>query len=146
MAGFWVALGLFVSIYSYRLGLGDVANPGPGLFPFCLGVILFIIAAIVFTQIIIKTTVRKTEKEKPGNLPKVIGALAVLFTSALLVEVLGYLLITFAAMAVLFRIGGYHRIIQILGYSAVAVIITYLLFTYLGVHFPPGIVRFLGLY
>ena len=146
-AGFWVALGVFVSIYSCRLGLGNVINPGPGLFPFCLGVILFIIATIVLTQFLIKNEAHETEGDKqPANPLKPIAALAVLFTSALLLEVLGYLMVIFAALAILFRIAGYKRIIQIVGYSFAIVVITYLLFTYLGVHFPPGILRFLGIY
>ena len=146
-AGFWVALGIFVSIYSYRLGLGNVVNPGPGLFPFCLGVILFVIATIVLTQFLITNGAPETERDKqPANPLKAIAALAVLFTSALLLEVLGYVLVTFAALAILFRIAGYKNIIQIVGYSVAIVGITYLLFTYLGVHFPPGILRFLGIY
>ena len=34
---FWLALGLFVVIYSYTLGLGKLIDPGPGLLPFLLG-------------------------------------------------------------------------------------------------------------
>jgi putative tricarboxylic transport membrane protein len=145
-AVFWVALGLFVSFYSYRLGLGSITNPGPGLYPFCLGIVFLAIALIVLTQIVIKAGEHETEKEKqPANLSKVIAVLVVLFAYALLLEVLGYQLTTFAALAVLFRIGGLKKVIQILGYSAAIVIITYLLFTYLGVQFPPGVFRLLGL-
>jgi len=146
-AVFWVALGVFVSLYSYRLGIGEVSKPGAGLYPFCLGVISFIIASIVLIQILVKAESEEKKKDTNGaNLPKVFAALGVLFGYALLLEIMGYLLVTFVALAVLFRIGGYNKITPILGYSAVTVIITYLLFTYLGVQFPPGVFRFLGLH
>jgi hypothetical protein len=47
-------------------------------------------------------------------------------------------------MALLFWIGGYKKWVQTLGYSCVVVIITYFLFTYLGVRFPQGILKLLG--
>jgi putative tricarboxylic transport membrane protein len=142
----WVVFGMFAALCSYRLGIGSISRPGPGLYPFCLGVIFFIIASIILTQILIKTEAHEIEKDKkPSNFLKVIAASAVLFAYALLLEVLGYLLITFVALAVLFRIGGYKKIFPILGYSAATVIITYLVFAYLGVRFPSGVLRLLGL-
>jgi hypothetical protein len=70
---------------------------------------------------------------------------AVLFAYALFLEGLGFHVTTFVVLAILFRLGGYKRWVQVLGYSAIVVAITYLLFTYLGVRFPPGIFRLLGL-
>jgi putative tricarboxylic transport membrane protein len=114
-AVFWVLLSVFVLLYAYRLGIGSFTNPGPGLFPFCLGLIMFIIAGILLTQILIKTGVHKTEKdEQPANFLKVIVVLAVLFAYAFLLENLGFLLTTFAVLAVLFRIGAYNNISTIL--------------------------------
>ncbi|MEO0277981.1 MAG: hypothetical protein ABIM21_01670, partial [candidate division WOR-3 bacterium] len=39
---FW--LGIFVASYSYKIGLGKFSSPGPGLFPFLLGCILFVLS------------------------------------------------------------------------------------------------------
>jgi hypothetical protein len=49
-AVFWVVLGIFVSLYSYRLGLGSVSSPGPGFFPFCLGLIFFLLAVVILIK------------------------------------------------------------------------------------------------
>jgi putative tricarboxylic transport membrane protein len=144
---FWLALGVFVCFYSYWRGLGHIRNPGPGLFPFCLGLAFFIISGVILTQILIKGEASETEKEKEGgNFLNVIVALVVLFAYALFLEMLGYILITLAAMAVLFRIGGYKKIIPILGYSTAIAVFTYLFFTYLGVQLPSGVLRLPGLY
>jgi hypothetical protein len=85
----------------------------------------------------------KEKDEQPLSLKKVVIALIVLFAYAFFLEVLGYLLVTFVVLAVLFRVGGYNRVTPIVAYSLATVIISYLLFTYLGVQFPPGVFRFL---
>ena len=147
-AVFWAALGVFVSLLSYRLGLGKVRSPGSGLFPFCLGLLFFLLAMMVLIQ-----AVRRPPKEQegpkeerpPANLRKLGLVTAALFAYALLVEWLGYQITTFLTLALLFWSAGYRKWVQALGYSFVVVIITYFLFTYLGVRFPPGIFRLLGL-
>jgi putative tricarboxylic transport membrane protein len=146
-AAFWVALGLFVSLYSYRLGLGRVGNPGPGFFPFCLGLIFFLLAVVILTKALLQAepSTARMEGASSASVPRVGAVAATLFAYALLLEVLGFQVTTFMALAVLFRLGGYRRLIQVLGYSAAVVAITYFLFTYLGVQFPPGVFRLLGL-
>jgi putative tricarboxylic transport membrane protein len=144
-AVFWVVLGVFVSLYSWWMGLGTINSPGPGLFPFILGIIFLILAAVVLTEVLVKTGTRETEKDKkPANLLKVIAAFVVLFMYAFLVEFLGYVMVAFLALAFLLKIAGYKNIIKILGYSALTVLISYLIFTYLGVILPPGVSGFFG--
>jgi len=41
---FWMALGIFVASYSYKLGLGKISSPGPGLFPFLLGALFALLS------------------------------------------------------------------------------------------------------
>ena len=36
----WIALGVFVSIYAYKLGMGKLSEPGAGFIPFWLGIIV----------------------------------------------------------------------------------------------------------
>ena len=143
-----MAIGVFVSLYSYRLDLGKARNPGPGLFPFCLGLLFFLLALIALIQAF-KGAPREPEGPKeerpPANLRKLGLITAALFAYALLIEWLGYQITTFLTLALLFWSAGYKRWVQVLGYSCVVVVITYFLFTYLGVRFPPGILRLLGL-
>lgn len=146
LAAFWVALGLFVCLYTYRLGLGQVTNPGPGLYPFCVGVVFLALACGILAQTLFKTVRQEKEKdEQSPDLRKVVIAVIVLFAYAFLLEALGYLLVTFVVLAVLFRLGGYNKVTPIVGYSLATVIVSYLLFTYLGVQFPPGVFRLLTL-
>jgi putative tricarboxylic transport membrane protein len=143
-AFFWLALGLFMSFYSYRLGLGHVRAPGPGLFPFCLGVFFFLLALAVLV-----TAIRERNTAGPegpaGDVRKLSLVIAALFAYALLIEFLGFQATTFLTLALLFRSAGYTKWRLILAYSLVIVVITYFLFTYLGVRFPPGVFRHLGL-
>jgi len=147
-AVFWVVLGLFVSVYSYWLGLGKVRSPGPGLFPFCLGV-LFLLLAVAILVKAIHQPAREQEGPKdedtPVNLRKLGFVVTALFAYALFLEWWGYQLTTFLTLALLFWNAGYKRWIQVVGYSVAIVVITYFLFTYLGVRFPPGVFRLLGL-
>ena len=68
-----------------------------------------------------------------------------LFAYAILIEPLGFILTTFFTMTLLFRSAGFKRWSLAVAYSAGVVLITYFLFTYLGVRFPPGVLRALGL-
>jgi putative tricarboxylic transport membrane protein len=146
-AFFWVALGLFVSLYSYRLGLGGVGNPGPGFFPFCLGLIFFLLAVVILINTLLQAeqSAARMEGRSSASVSRVGAVAATLFAYSLLLEVMGFQVTTFIALAVLFRLGGYKRLIQVLGYSGAVVAITYFLFTYLGVQFPPGVFRLVGL-
>ena len=76
---------------------------------------------------------------------KVVLVVAALFAYAILIEPLGFLPTTFLTMTFLFRSAGFKRWSLAAAYSAGVVLITYFLFTYLGVRFPPGILRPLGL-
>lgn len=146
-AVFWVALGLFVFLYSYRLGIGSAHSPGPGFFPFWLGILFALLAVVILAKLFLQWAEREVPNEKvsPANFSKVGIVTAILFAYALQVETLGYQVTTFLALILLFRSGGYRSWSKIFGYSFLVVVATHFLFTYLGVHFPPGVLRLLGL-
>jgi putative tricarboxylic transport membrane protein len=150
---FWVALGVFVSAYAYiKLGIGKLSAPGSGLMPFLLGVLFCLLALYKLVMTLTKhgesEEPRKEEEEAEQSprlyrkLSLVVGAL---FAYAILIEPLGFLPTTFLTMTLLFRSAGFKRWSLAAAYSAGVVVITYFLFTYLGVRFPPGILRALGL-
>ncbi len=148
----WIGLGLFVSAYSLRLGLGALVRPGPGLFPFCLGLIIALLALYK----LLSKQLRKDRDEEgtggPEGSPQQapVGRLAVLaitlFAYALLLETLGYIITTFLGLAVLLRTGGYEKWIPIVVYALIISAVTYFGFTYLGTMFPPGILRHVGMH
>jgi len=46
LSGFWIVCGLAICIASYRLSLGALNDPGPGMFPFIAGGTLCILSVI----------------------------------------------------------------------------------------------------
>jgi putative tricarboxylic transport membrane protein len=150
---FWVALGTFVSLYAYvKLGIGKLNAPGSGLMPFLLGLLFGLLALYKLVTRILKhtepeekPTEEKEDDEQKTIYKKVIMVVAALFAYAILLEPLGFIFTTFFTMTLLFRSAGFKRWGLAAAYSAGVVVITYFLFTYLGVRFPPGILRPLGL-
>jgi putative tricarboxylic transport membrane protein len=149
---FWAALGIFVAAYSYRLGLGKLLEPGPGLMPFALGTILCLLALCK----LVGETRSGNREEGPiikaqvhvggrGDVGRIAGITLTLLIYALLLEVLGYIVTTFLVMAFLFRFAGYRGWPLILLYAAIIAGVTYFGFTYLGTRFPPGILSLVGL-
>jgi hypothetical protein len=152
---FWVALAIFVSTYAYiKLGIGKFNAPGSGLMPFLLGILFGLLALCKLIMILLKhgepeEQQKKEEEEGAEETPKLYRKLTLivgaLFAYAILIEPLGFLPTTFLTMTLLFRSAGFKRWSLAAAYSAGVVLITYFLFTYLGVRFPPGILRTLGL-
>jgi putative tricarboxylic transport membrane protein len=138
---FWMGLSLFVMIFSYRLGLRGFHNPGPGLAPFVLGLLLLLISLYVLIDALLK---KGRGDETPGegqsrtNYGKIGLVLVALFAYSFLLERLGFLMTTWIFLFLLFRSMG-NRWITTLVASTSTVLATYLVFTFFGVRFPPGI-------
>ena len=147
---FWLALSAFVSIYSYKLGLGKISAPGPGLMPFCVGVLFFVFALYSLVGLLVTLKPQQgemaQEKGRGRTFGKLGGVVGVLLVYALLLDVLGYLIATFLAMTIFFWITGVNRWVFAVTYSMSTVLATYFLFTYLGVLLPSGILKYIGLH
>lgn len=150
---FWVALGLFMSVWSYaRLGIGKFHAPGTGFMPFLLGILFCFLAFIQIIKVIFtpadkhaETTLNQEQVLRSLNYNKLLLVITAMFGFALLIEPLGFLITTFFTMMVLFRCAGFSRWTIAAVCAALVTLITYFLFTYLGVRFPPGILRAFGL-
>ena len=46
LSGFWIVCGLSICVASYRLSLGSLNDPGPGLFPFIAGSVLCVLSMV----------------------------------------------------------------------------------------------------
>jgi len=103
----WLGVAVLICIGSLQLSLGTFNNPGPGFFPFGAGLILGILAAVVFVQ------ARRAASSSKGNRESVLvspgaGKKIVLTTVALLayvvgMEYLGFLISTFIFLAFVLR-------------------------------------------
>jgi putative tricarboxylic transport membrane protein len=102
---FWLIVGLVISFFSTKYGLGTLSAPGPGFLPFITGLIMSGLAVIVFAQ-----QVGKKEKETVLELwrnrgwPKVLLVMASLVVYTLLFVPLGFLLDTFLLITFLLRL------------------------------------------
>jgi putative tricarboxylic transport membrane protein len=144
---FWVGLGCFVVIYSYTLGLGKLVNPGPGLLPFLLGLIFIILSSA--RLFMITCSVESAKEPEEGHTKTEYWRLAMIVVGlliwAMILESLGFLIATFILMTLLYRAAGFEKWWVASLWGLVTVLATYFIFTYLGVRFPPGILRTLGI-
>jgi len=125
---------------SIRLSLGSVRAPGPGFFPFCLGLILVALAALIFF---------KALRKEPHGIGtglrswRVAIALGAIFAYAFVLESLGYLLSTFLLMGLLLKLMVKKVWWFTLGIACFVSLASYFLFkVWLKVALPSGFVRF----
>jgi len=146
-----IALGIFISIYAHKLGMGRLSEPGPGFMPFWLGII---VAALALYRLLsfMKTEQRGVDNKAfrttgwSSSHSKLVFIALTLLVYALLLEWLGFIITTFMAMILLLRLSGYTQWVRIIIYAIIIVGTSYLMFEYLGVDFPAGVLRYFGIY
>jgi hypothetical protein len=142
-AFFWGLLGIFVMVNAYKVGLGNFINAGPGLMPFLLGICLFLVSMLLIGKFVFGV---KEENGTPKgispmrmDLKKISLVSLSLFAYALLLKTLGFLFLTSLLLLFLFRIAGSQKWRVVVFASVITILITYFVFTSLGLRFPKGI-------
>jgi len=142
----WLILAICICIESSRLSFGSFHNPGPGFLPLLVGLILGIFSLIVFLQ---ATLSGKPQESLPPWYPKerwrkLIWVLIALFSYAVCLETLGFLISTFLLLVFLFRYGMEpKRWVVAIGASAMASFSSYAVFElWLKTQLPRGIFGF----
>jgi putative tricarboxylic transport membrane protein len=98
---FWLAVALFAAAQGLSLGLGSLHRPGPGFFPFWGGVVLGLLSILL--------VVRSPARDAPGaarvrpDTAKPVVAAGAILGYLLLLEVLGFVPVTFLFLLLLFR-------------------------------------------
>ena len=140
-AVFWIALGTAISVKSSRLGPGSLSMPGPGLIPLGCGLALGILGVILFLLTLGRNSEPGEVLWQKGTLwRKLTLTLMSLVCYAILLDTLGFLLITFFWLFFVCRVGnlGWKKT------AVTAVVVTaccYVLFNYLlGIRFPRGLI------
>ena len=104
----WLGLAVLICIGSLRLSLGSFQNPGPGFFPFIAGLVLGVLAAMVYFQARRAASSAKESEEplwaNPGSAKKIVLMALVLLAYAVGMGYLGFLISTFIFLAFLLRI------------------------------------------
>lgn len=141
---FWIFLSIFVMGVACKLGLGSFHNPGPGLLPFLLGVVLLLISLSIVWKSFSKTQIYNDIEE--GRVPvkanywKIVCVAGSLIVYALVLERLGFLVSTLLLLMFLFKAAGPQKWRFVLAASVLTVIIIYVVFTSLGIRFPKGVI------
>ena len=97
---FWFVVSVFFTIESYRLGLGTLTEPGPGFLFFWAGIFLGILSLSLLVEGWRRIRVEGDRKGIFGNLNlgKIGFLLIATFLYAILLEKLGFILMTLALL------------------------------------------------
>jgi putative tricarboxylic transport membrane protein len=140
---FLLCFGTFICWEARKLDMGRVVKPGPGFFPFWLGLALIIVSlALVFQFSREKTdpSISSQDLWKGLRWEKILFSLVALTLYALFLESLGYILATILLMVFFFRaIEPQRWMVAVFG-SVITSFITYALFkSWLQVQLPAGL-------
>lgn len=140
-AVFLLLFGAAICWEARTLDMGRVVKPGPGFFPFWLGIALVIVSLALILQL------RRQKAEVPIQRlwkglrwEKILYALGALLLYAFFLESLGYILATFFLLSFLLRVIDAQRWPVVIFGSAITSFITYALFKiWLQVQLPVGL-------
>lgn len=143
---FWMAIGGYVSIKAYFLGVGALHQPGPGFIFFVAGLLLMLLSLIDLAATVLKKAPREKE-EKPiwGDIRWGKILLVFIFLSAYVfsLHVFGFLFSTFILMILLFKGIEPTKLWVALVASVAATCLSFFVFErWLAVPFPRGILGF----
>lgn len=104
----WLTLSLFIFAESIHIGIGGFRNPDAGLFPLLTAVLLGIFSLLLFFDSLLRPGDRANEAQpfwtREARWKNILLTLAALLVYALVLEKVGYLLVTFAFILFLFRV------------------------------------------
>jgi len=142
---FWLAISIFVCVEAINSSIGTFQMPGPGFFPFWLGVAL----GIFSITLIVASILRKKDEEKIRSLwkgrrwVKLIFVFATLVVYAVFLPSLGYLVATFGLMILLLGAIERSRLWVKVMVAFATASVTYIVFDlWLEVQLPKGIFGF----
>ena len=123
-----LACGIAAITGSVQLGFGSMSQPGAGLFPFFAGLVIVIAASIAIVSAILGKEGKPEIVVKDGGYTTAAGVVAVFAAWILLMPAMGYVVVTFAAVAALAKLLGLEGWPKPLTLAAVTSLLTYFLF------------------
>jgi len=143
---FLIVFSIAVAKGAHRLGLGDLLSPGPGFTFFWTSILLGVLSLHLFLKTLLTDAKKDKYLWKGKRWSKVASMVVCLIIYTLLLDFLGYILITFIVLVFLFRIAGGEKKnwILILMAAGVSSFVTYFVFSrLLALQFPKGILQFI---
>ena len=142
---FWFIVSVFFTIESYRLGLGSLNQPGPGFLFFWAGIFLGILSLSLLVEAWRKRP--KGDKKEifdKRNLGKIALVLIATFLYAILIEKLGFILMTVALLIFILGLIEKKGWLFTVSTSVIITAAAYLVFqAWLKTRLPEGILEFL---
>jgi putative tricarboxylic transport membrane protein len=140
-ASFLVFFSLFICIESYRMGLGALSTPGPGLFPMGAGLVLgFLSVLSVLGSLLQKGTSPATAGSGRYNILLVLCAL---IAYGMLLEWAGFLITTFSLLVFLLKVIVPQGWARVLCSAFLSTLASYLIFEVcLRAQMPRGFIGF----
>ncbi len=130
-------------LLSSKFPFGSFANPGAGFLPLLVGMLMFLLSLILFIQCFLKREEGGKTLWTKGATARVLLILASLIVYGLLLESLGFILMTFLLMGFLLLAIGSQRIVLAFFLSLFSSIGCYAVFQlWLEVQLPKGILGF----
>ena len=145
-SAFWFIFSLFMSYHAYQLGMGSLHEPGPGFVYFWTGIVIALLAATVLAGSFKKHPPEKAQEAlfAKDKITKVFLVLASLFIYAMLLEWLGFLIMTLLLLLFLLGVIEKKRWAFTIPVSLVVALLYYLLFEVgLQSQLPQGLLDFL---
>jgi putative tricarboxylic transport membrane protein len=131
-----LALGAGAALAAARLPFGAVRNPGPGFFPWWLGVVLLLLGAVLLGQALRGAGRAGAAATRPW---KVVQLLAALVVYVYVLDAAGYPVATFLLVVFMLRVLEPHRWVVALPVAVLVAGGSYVLFAvWLGVPLPAG--------
>jgi hypothetical protein len=138
---FWLGISIFVSFQAVQLGVGVFSNPGPGFVLFLSS----LISGALSLFLVIKAILGKRGQRKLADSWKglkwshVLVTIVALFLYASFLTRIGFLLMTFGFMMLLYALGRTKPWVSVAG-ALITIVLAYVIFHFgLQVQFPRGI-------
>jgi putative tricarboxylic transport membrane protein len=137
---FWMIFGAMFTIGGLKYGLVQQGIPGPGSFPFIVGLICIGLSLVVFIVAFMQKPLSfKNFFPQESSLPKLILALMSILGYGFLLKSMGFVLTTFIFLLFSLRLIGRENWVTTLIFSLLVAVISRILFTSLQVELPKGI-------
>jgi putative tricarboxylic transport membrane protein len=143
---FWFIFSMFVSYHSYKLGMGTLHQPGPGFLFFWTGIFVGILSLTVILRSFGKRPPEEAQESvfQKWKVTKVVLVLIALFIYGLLMEWLGFIIVTLLLFLFILRVVEKKKWLFTVLVSLTVTAISYLLFeTGLQSQLPKGLLEFL---
>jgi len=102
---FWLLFSLITCIEAYRLRLGEIQKPGPGFFPFSVGLVMVGLSlAALFQSVGKKNDIQKAVRQEPLRWKRIVIILAAIVAYSLSIETIGFLINTFLFVCLMLKV------------------------------------------